>query len=62
MFKKKKPKVTERSFIFNTEIEIGELIRILSFNNFEWCAYVMDKKGRKPRPSFSNNWPEGVRD
>lgn len=39
-----------------------ELIRILNFNDFEWRAYLMDKKGRKQRPSFSNNWPEGVRD
>lgn len=43
-------------------ISVKELIRILSFNNFEWHAYMMDKKGRKQRPSFSNNWPDGVRD
>ena len=44
------------------EINLKELVRLLSLNHFEWCAYLMDKKGRKQKPSFSNNWPDGVRD
>ena len=59
--KKKKPKF-EREQILNQWMPIEELIRLLELNDFEWGAYVMDKRGRKPRPSFSNNWPEGVRD
>jgi len=47
--------------IFQT-IELKELLRILHFNNFEWQAYLMDKRGRKPRPSFSNNWPSGIKE